>query len=76
MIILAGTPIGNLGDASSRLIDTLRGAEAMSPEAALARVEELVESGTRLKHAVAEVAEATGLSKRELYEAALRNRDR
>ena len=52
-----------------------RGAEAMSPEAALARVEELVESGTRLKDAAAEVAEATGLSKRELYEAALRNRD-
>lgn len=32
MIILAGTPIGNLGDASSRLIDTLRRADAIACE--------------------------------------------
>lgn len=32
MIILAGTPIGNLGDASRRLVDTLRGAEVVACE--------------------------------------------
>lgn len=32
MIILAGTPIGNLGDASARLLETLRGAELVACE--------------------------------------------
>jgi len=35
-------------------------------------VRALVEEGFRLKEAAAEVAEATGLSKRDLYEGALR----
>jgi 16S rRNA (cytidine1402-2'-O)-methyltransferase len=38
---------------------------------ALAEVQSLVTSGTRLKDATTTVAEATGLSRRELYEAAL-----
>lgn len=38
----------------------------------VAQVRELVAGGARLKDACAEVAEATGLSKRALYEAALR----
>jgi 16S rRNA (cytidine1402-2'-O)-methyltransferase len=32
MLILAGTPIGNLGDASSRLVDTLRAADLIACE--------------------------------------------
>ncbi|GGA61492.1 ribosomal RNA small subunit methyltransferase I [Pseudoclavibacter endophyticus] len=32
MIILAGTPIGNLGDASARLVETLRGADVVACE--------------------------------------------
>lgn len=44
--------------------------------AALARVQELVGKGMRLKDAAAEVAAATGLRKRDLYEAALASRDR
>lgn len=32
MIILAGTPIGNLGDASTRLVETLRGAAVVACE--------------------------------------------
>ena len=42
-----------------------------SPEDALASVQQLVASGTRLKDATREVAEATGLSARDLYAAAL-----
>ena len=38
---------------------------------ALAQVQALVASGTRLKDACAEVAAATGLSSRDLYGAAL-----
>ncbi len=45
-----------------------------SLEDGVARVEALVASGTRLKDASAEVAEHTGLSRRELYEAALQSR--
>jgi 16S rRNA (cytidine1402-2'-O)-methyltransferase len=41
---------------------------------AVARVLELTAGGARLKDAAAEVAAATGLGKRELYEAALRER--
>jgi len=40
----------------------------------VAQVVELVASGSRLKDAAAEVAAATGLSRRDLYEAALRAR--
>ena len=37
----------------------------------VAQVQALVASGTRLKEACAEVAAATGLSSRDLYQAAL-----
>jgi len=40
-------------------------------EAGVARVLELVASGTRLKDASTEVAELSGLGRRELYEGAL-----
>lgn len=45
--------------------------EEIDPDAALAQVRALVDSGMRLKDATAQVAEATGLRKRDLYEAAL-----
>ncbi|HTL41392.1 MAG TPA: 16S rRNA (cytidine(1402)-2'-O)-methyltransferase [Pseudolysinimonas sp.] len=45
-----------------------------SLEDGVARVEALVAGGARLKEASAEVAELTGLSRRELYEEALRRR--
>jgi 16S rRNA (cytidine1402-2'-O)-methyltransferase len=41
------------------------------PATALAQVQALVADGARLKEAAAEVAEATGLSRRDLYQAAL-----
>lgn len=44
---------------------------AVSPGAALAEVQALVASGERLKDAARSVAEATGISSRELYAAAL-----
>jgi len=44
---------------------------AVSAEAAVAQVQALVASGVRLKDACAEVAAATGLSSRDLYQAAL-----
>ncbi|WP_336646807.1 16S rRNA (cytidine(1402)-2'-O)-methyltransferase [Microbacterium sp. USHLN186] len=44
---------------------------AVSGDDALAQVQALVASGTRLKDACAEVAAATGLSSRDLYQAAL-----
>lgn len=47
---------------------------AASPDDALARVRSLVDGGTRLKDATRQVAEATGLSARELYAAALAER--
>lgn len=49
-------------------------ARAADPETALEQVLSLVASGTRLKDAAAEVAEATGLGKRDLYQAALERR--
>jgi len=49
-------------------------ARAADPEAAVQQVLALVASGTRLKDAAAEVAEATGLGKRDLYQAALERR--
>lgn len=45
------------------------------PDAALARVRELVAGGMRLKDAAGAVAEETGLGKRELYQAALAARE-
>lgn len=44
----------------------------VSLESGVAQLRELVAAGMRLKDAAAEVAGATGLSRRELYEAALR----
>lgn len=49
---------------------------AASPDAALGQVQRLVAGGARLKEATREVADATGLSARELYAAALAARDR
>ncbi|MEN0084587.1 MAG: 16S rRNA (cytidine(1402)-2'-O)-methyltransferase [Leifsonia sp.] len=49
-------------------------ARAADPEAAVEQVLALVAAGTRLKDAAAEVAEATGLGKRDLYQAALARR--
>jgi 16S rRNA (cytidine1402-2'-O)-methyltransferase len=49
-------------------------ARAVDPAAAVEQVLALVASGTRLKDAAAEVAEATGLGKRDLYQAALDRR--
>lgn len=46
-------------------------ARAADPDTALQQVLALVASGTRLKDAAAEVAEATGLGRRDLYQAAL-----
>ncbi|GAA4159092.1 16S rRNA (cytidine(1402)-2'-O)-methyltransferase [Gryllotalpicola daejeonensis] len=48
--------------------------KVVSLETAVAAVLELVASGTRLKDAATEVAADTGLSRRDLYEAALRAR--
>ena len=44
---------------------------SVDPADAVARVQQLVADGTRLKDATAEVAAATGLSQRDLYEGAL-----
>lgn len=49
-------------------------ARAADPETALEQVLALVAAGTRLKDAAAEVADATGLGKRDLYQAALARR--
>ncbi len=49
-------------------------ARAVSLEDATGEVRVLVASGTRLKDACAQVAEATGLRKKDLYEAALAGR--
>jgi 16S rRNA (cytidine1402-2'-O)-methyltransferase len=51
----------------------VEGAAAVASDlpSAIAQVTALVAAGTRLKDASAEVAEATGLSRRELYEGAL-----
>lgn len=49
---------------------------SVSPDDALAQVQALVASGTRLKEAAAEVAAQTGLSSRDLYQAALAARAR
>lgn len=59
------------------IVVVLAGAEAeeMPLEDAVAQVLELAQTGLRLKDAAAEVAERTGLRKRELYEAALAARN-
>ncbi|SEA65227.1 16S rRNA (cytidine(1402)-2'-O)-methyltransferase [Leifsonia sp. 21MFCrub1.1] len=49
-------------------------ARAADPETAVQQVLALVAAGSRLKEAAAEVAEATGLGKRDLYQAALERR--
>ncbi|GAA2066721.1 16S rRNA (cytidine(1402)-2'-O)-methyltransferase [Leifsonia soli] len=49
-------------------------ARAADPETAVQQVLALVAAGSRLKDAAAEVAEATGLGKRDLYQAALERR--
>ncbi|UAJ78424.1 16S rRNA (cytidine(1402)-2'-O)-methyltransferase [Leifsonia sp. ZF2019] len=51
-------------------------ARVVDPESALEQVLALVASGTRLKEAAAEVAEATGLGRRDLYQAALEHKGR
>ncbi|MDR2322226.1 MAG: 16S rRNA (cytidine(1402)-2'-O)-methyltransferase [Microbacterium sp.] len=55
------------------IVVVVAGAEprAVSPADALAQVQALVASGVRLKDACAEVAAATGLGSRDLYQAAL-----
>ena len=61
------------GGVKGEIVVVVEGAppSVVSAEAALAQVQALVASGTRLKDACAEVAAATGLSSRDLYQAAL-----
>jgi 16S rRNA (cytidine1402-2'-O)-methyltransferase len=61
------------GGVKGEICIVIAGAEAVKadPATALEQVLALVASGTRLKDASNEVAEATGLSKRDLYQAAL-----
>jgi len=75
---------GTLVELAERFADGARGeivlvvggapAASASLEDGVARVRALVDTGTRLKEASAEVAEHTGLSRRDLYEAALKAR--
>ena len=75
---------GSLAELAERFVDGARGEIALVVEGAppasasledgVARVLALVAEGSRLKEASAEVAELTGLGRRELYEAALRLR--
>ena len=72
---------GGLGDLAAWAEDGVRGEivvvvggapeREVSQDDALAQVQALVAAGTRLKDAAAEVAAQTGLSSRELYQAAL-----
>ena len=72
---------GGLGELATWAADGVRGeivvvvggapVRAVSEDDALAQVQALVAAGTRLKDAAAEVAAQTGLSSRELYQAAL-----
>ncbi|SKC51928.1 16S rRNA (cytidine(1402)-2'-O)-methyltransferase [Plantibacter cousiniae (nom. nud.)] len=61
------------GGVKGEICIVIAGAKAVEadPATALEQVLALVASGTRLKDASNEVAEATGLSKRDLYQAAL-----
>ena len=73
---------GTAAELAERFADGTRGEICLVIEGAvpatadlptgIAQVRALVEEGFRLKEAAAEVAEATGLSKRDLYEGALR----
>jgi 16S rRNA (cytidine1402-2'-O)-methyltransferase len=75
---------GTLAELAERFADGARGEIALVVEGAppasasledgVARVLDLVASGVRLREASTEVAEVTGLGRRELYEAALRAR--
>ena len=75
---------GTLAELAERFADGARGeivlvvggapAASASLEDGVARVQALVAGGARLKEAAAEVAEHTGLSRRDLYEEALRAR--
>ena len=74
---------GGLAELAERFAEGARGEivlvvagaapEPVSLDDALERVRRLTASGARLKEATAAVAEATGLSRRVLYEAVLRN---
>ncbi|MEO8261284.1 MAG: 16S rRNA (cytidine(1402)-2'-O)-methyltransferase [Pseudolysinimonas sp.] len=75
---------GTLAELADRFADGARGeivlvvggalAATSSLEDGVERVMRLVEGGARLKEATAEVADHTGLSRRDLYEAAIRAR--
>jgi len=75
---------GTLAELAERFADGARGEIVLvvggaapasaSLEDGVARVAVLVAEGSRLKEAAAEVAELTGLSRRDLYEAALRQK--
>jgi 16S rRNA (cytidine1402-2'-O)-methyltransferase len=75
---------GTVAELAERFADGARGElvivvggaapASASLEDGVARVAELVGEGSRLKEAAAEVADQTGLSRRELYEAALRRK--
>jgi 16S rRNA (cytidine1402-2'-O)-methyltransferase len=77
---------GTLGELAERFADGGRGEIVLvvggaapasaSLEDGVARVTALIAEGLGLKDAAGEVAEATGLSRRDLYEAALRQKER
>ena len=76
---------GTLAELADRFADGARGEIALvvagappasaSLEDGVARVRVLVAEGVRLREASTEVAEMTGLGRRELYEAALRHKE-
>jgi 16S rRNA (cytidine1402-2'-O)-methyltransferase len=75
---------GTVAELAERFADGARGEIVLvvggappasaSLEDGVARVQQLVADGARLREASAEVAEHTGLSRRDLYEAALKDR--
>jgi 16S rRNA (cytidine1402-2'-O)-methyltransferase len=75
---------GTVAELAERFADGARGEIVLvvggaapasaSLEDGVERVAVLVAEGSRLKEAAAEVAEQTGLSRRDLYEAALRRK--
>ena len=74
----AGADLAEWAEAGVRgeIVVVVAGAPARDadPETALKQVLALVADGMRLKDAAAEVAEATGLGRRDLYQAALERR--
>lgn len=64
------------GEPKGEMVLVIAGAEAIAAEAAdvVSLVQQLVESGEKLKPAVAEIAEAHGVSKSELYQLVLDSR--